>query len=140
MNSSRLPTLSWCASSLRGLPFAVIYPFPLRRKYSRCRFPLFQVKQYKNSPLMMASSTFCESHSPLSTTSTYGSHPLINHRLCGYTPGGVMPSTRVSFPIQLVVSMTEPLSHLVLSYSMQACGVSTVPGLFFPATMICSGR
>ncbi|XP_017013207.2 cubilin homolog [Drosophila takahashii] len=83
---------------------------------------LIQVKKYENTPLMMGNSSYCESHSPLTVTSKYGSHPLLNHLVCGYKPGGVVPSIRVPFPIQIIVSFDEPLSNLVLSYSMQACG------------------
>ncbi|KAH8352319.1 hypothetical protein KR084_003439, partial [Drosophila pseudotakahashii] len=83
---------------------------------------LIQVKKYKSTPLMMGNSSYCESHLPLTITSKYGSHPLMKHLVCGYTPSGVEPSIRVSFPIQLIVSFDEPLSNLVLSYSMQSCG------------------
>lgn len=88
---------------------------------------LIQVKEYNTTSPMMRNSHLCALLSPLKLNRVDQEDQLAQRILCDYqapTPGKPLPSVRVPFPIQLVVSASarNSLANLVLGYSMQACG------------------
>ncbi|XP_017012897.2 cubilin homolog [Drosophila takahashii] len=88
---------------------------------------MIQVKQYNSSSVMMRNTHLCSLLSPLRINRVDQVEHLMQRILCNYqapTPGKPLPSIRVPFPIQLVVSSNNrnSLSSLVLSYNMQSCG------------------
>jgi len=85
------------------------------------------VKEYNTTSPMMRNSHLCALLSPLKLNRVDQEDQLAQRILCDYqapTPGKPLPSVRVPFPIQLVVSASarNSLANLVLGYSMQACG------------------
>ncbi|XP_017064010.1 cubilin homolog [Drosophila eugracilis] len=86
---------------------------------------LIQVKEYNTSSPMMANSHLCALLSPLKINRVDQEDQLMQRILCSYQVSGKpLPSIRVPFPIDLVVSGSSRnmLTNLVLGYSMQSCG------------------
>jgi len=169
MCGSRFPTLSWCASSLRGLPSAVIYPFPLRVRGIKssdyfCCAKIFQVpfslipgeavrqQPFNDGKLYLLRITLTALHNQYTWVAFIDQPPALwlytrrNHAL--YTRILSYPTSCVdrAWAISSSATACRPVAECTSSKGTRrdenqwewigSRELSTVPGLFYSATML----